>query len=115
MLVPVVGAQFLAARGRLLGPERLVDGTMAWTMCDPTRIDPELRRRLVELSRTRGLPEAAAACTPSRPGLFWYLTRNMRGDEARVTLHADRPRRPGPARPGGSGAARRADRVRAPR
>ena len=72
MLVPVVGAQFLAARGRLLGPDRLVDDTMGWTMCDPTRIDPDLRRRLVELSRTRrGFPEAAAAYAESARGLFW--------------------------------------------
>ena len=86
MLLPVVGSQFLAARGRLLGPERLVDDTMGWTLCDPTRLDPELRRRLVELARTRRtFPEAPAAYAESARGLFWYLTRGMRADEARVT------------------------------
>jgi pimeloyl-ACP methyl ester carboxylesterase len=96
MLVPRVGAQFLAARGRVLGPERLVDDTMAWTLCDPSRLDPELRRRLVELARTRrGFPEAPAAYAHSARALFWYLTRNMRADEARVTsptliVHGDR-------------------------
>ena len=98
MLVPMVGAQFLAARGRMLGPERLVDDTMAWTLCDPSRLDPELRRRLVELARTRrGFPEAPEAYADSARGLFWYLTRNMRADEARVTsptliVHGNRDR-----------------------
>jgi pimeloyl-ACP methyl ester carboxylesterase len=98
MLVPIVGAQFLAARGRLLGPERLVDDTMGWTLCDPTRLDPELRLRLVELARTRRtFPEAPAAYAESARGLFWYLTRGMRADEARVTsptliVHGDRDR-----------------------
>jgi pimeloyl-ACP methyl ester carboxylesterase len=98
MLLPVVGSQFLAARGRFLGPERLVDDTMGWTLCDPTRLDPELRLRLVELARTRrSFPEAPAAYAESARGLFWYLTRNMRADEARVTsptliVHGDRDR-----------------------
>jgi pimeloyl-ACP methyl ester carboxylesterase len=86
MLVPMVGAQFMAARGRILGPERLVDDMMGWTLCDLSRLDPELRRRLVELARTRrGFPEAPAAYAESARGLFWYLTRNMRADEARVS------------------------------
>jgi pimeloyl-ACP methyl ester carboxylesterase len=86
MLVPMVGAQFLAARGRILGPERLVDDTMGWTLCDPSRLDPELRRRLVDLARTRrGFPEGPGAYAESARGLFWYLSRNMRADEARVS------------------------------
>jgi pimeloyl-ACP methyl ester carboxylesterase len=98
MLVPIAGSQFLAARGRLVGPERLVDDTMGWTLSDPTRLAPELRRRLIELARTRrAFPEAPAAYAESARGLFWYLTRNMRADEARVTsptliVHGDRDR-----------------------
>lgn len=98
MFLPIVGSQFLAARGRLLGPERLVDDTMGWTMCDPTRLDPELRCRLVELARTRRMfSEAPAAYAESARGLFWYLTRNMRADEERVTsptliVHGERDR-----------------------
>ncbi len=98
MLVPLVGAQFLAARGRFLAPERLVDDTMRWTLCEPERLDPELRRRLVELARTRRrFPEAPAAYADSARALFWYLTRNMRADEARVRcptliVHGDRDR-----------------------
>jgi pimeloyl-ACP methyl ester carboxylesterase len=85
MLVPVVGARFMAARGRLLGPERLVDEAMGWTLCDPARLDPELRRRLVELARIRrGFPEAPAAYAESARSLFWYLTGRMRADETRV-------------------------------
>jgi pimeloyl-ACP methyl ester carboxylesterase len=98
MLFPMVGAQFLAARGLLLGPERLVDDTLGWTLCDPARLDPAVRHRLVELTRTRrGFPEAPAAYTESARSLFWYLTRRMRADEARVScptliVHGDRDR-----------------------
>jgi pimeloyl-ACP methyl ester carboxylesterase len=98
MMVPLVGAQFLAARARLLGPERLVDDTLGWTLCDPARLDPALRRRLVELARTRrAFPEAAAAYAESARSLFWYLTRGMRVDEARVrcptlVVHGERDR-----------------------
>jgi pimeloyl-ACP methyl ester carboxylesterase len=98
MLFPIVGAEFLSARGRLLGPERLVDDTLGWTLCDPARLDPALRQRLVELARTRrGFPEAPAAYAESARSLFWYLTRGMRADEARVTsptliVHGDRDR-----------------------
>jgi pimeloyl-ACP methyl ester carboxylesterase len=98
MMVPMVGTQFVAARGRLLGPERLVDDTLGWTLCDPSRLDPELRARFVELARTRRrFPEAPAAYAESARSLFWYLTRSMRADEARVTcptliVHGDRDR-----------------------
>jgi len=98
MMLPIVGSQFLVGRARVLGPERLVDDTLGWTLCDPGRIDPALRRRLVELARTRrGFPEAAAAYADSARSLFWYLTRHMRADEARVRcptliVHGDRDR-----------------------
>jgi pimeloyl-ACP methyl ester carboxylesterase len=86
MLVPVVGARVMAARGRLLGPERLVDEAMGWTLCDPARLDPELRRRLVELATTRrAFPEAPRAYAEAARSLFWYLTGQMRVDERRVT------------------------------
>jgi pimeloyl-ACP methyl ester carboxylesterase len=96
MLVPRVGSRFLATRGRMLGPERLVEQTLAWTLCNPERIDPALRTRLVDLATTRqSFPEAAAAYAESGRALFWYLTRKMRADEARVIaptliVHGDR-------------------------
>lgn len=98
MLVPQLGPRFVAARGRFLGPERLVDATMSWTLCDPTRLDPELRRRLVALATTRqSFPEAPGAYADSARALFWYLTRQVGADEARVTaptliVHGDRDR-----------------------
>ena len=99
MIVPPLGARVLAARGRLLGPERLVDSTLDWTMCDPTRLDPALRRRLVELATTRRrFPEAPAAYADSARALFWYLTRGMpRRRGAGHVPDADRARRPRPA------------------
>ncbi len=96
VLVPPLGWRFLAARGRVLGPERLVDTTLGWTLCDPTRLDPELRRRLVALAVARqSFAEAPAAYAESARALFWYLTRDMRADETRVTaptliVHGDR-------------------------
>jgi pimeloyl-ACP methyl ester carboxylesterase len=97
-ILPMIGARFLAARNRLLSPEQLVDDTLGWTLCDPARLDPALRQRLVELARTRrGFPEAPAAYAESARSLFWYLTRGMRADEAQVTcptliVHGDRDR-----------------------
>lgn len=85
-LVPQLGSRVLAARGRRLGPERLVDQTLAWTLCEPDRLDPALRRRLIDLATTRqSFPEAPVAYAESARALFWYLARSMRDDEARVT------------------------------
>jgi len=85
-MVPQLGSRVLAARARLLGPDRLVDETLALSLCQPERLDPALRRRLVDLATTRqSFPEAPAAYAESARALFWYLTRGMRADEARVT------------------------------
>jgi pimeloyl-ACP methyl ester carboxylesterase len=95
-LVPPLGSLVLATRGRMLGPERIVDQTLALSLCQPDRLDPALRARLIELAETRlSFPEAAAAYAESARALFWYLTRSMRADEARVTaptliVHGDR-------------------------
>jgi pimeloyl-ACP methyl ester carboxylesterase len=97
-IVPQLGSRVVAARARLLGPERLVDQMLGWTVCRPDRIDPELRARLVDLAITRqSFPEAPAAYAESARTLFWYLTRGMRADEARVTaptlvVHGDNDR-----------------------
>jgi pimeloyl-ACP methyl ester carboxylesterase len=85
-IVPQLGSRVLAARARLLGPERLVDQMLGLTLCQPDRLDPALRARLIDLATTRqSFPEAPAAYAESARALFWYLTRNMRADEARVT------------------------------
>jgi pimeloyl-ACP methyl ester carboxylesterase len=97
-LFPPLGSRVLAVRGRLLGPERLVDQMLDWTLCQPDRLDPLLRERLVNLATTRqSFPEAPAAYAESARALFWYLTRKMRADEARVAvptliIHGDRDR-----------------------
>jgi pimeloyl-ACP methyl ester carboxylesterase len=97
-MVPQLGSLVLAARARLLGPERLVDQTLALTLCEPARLDPALRRRLIDLATTRqSFPEAPAAYAESARALFWYLSRGMRADEARVTaptliVHGDNDR-----------------------
>ena len=94
MLLPVVGSQFLAARGRLLGPERLVDDTMGWTLCDPTRLDPELRRRLVGLARTAPyVPGGAGRVRRVGPrAVLVPDPRHARRRGACHLPHADRPR-----------------------
>jgi pimeloyl-ACP methyl ester carboxylesterase len=95
-LVPPLGALVLGARGRMLGSEGIVDQTLALSLCEPDRLDPALRTRFIELATTRqSFPEAPAAYAESARALFWYLTRAMRADEARVTaptliVHGDR-------------------------
>ncbi len=86
MLVPPIGARVMATRARLLGPERLVEATLEWTLADPSRIDPALRRRLIDLAATRrAFPEGARAFADSASSLFWYLNRRMSADLMRVT------------------------------
>jgi pimeloyl-ACP methyl ester carboxylesterase len=97
-LFPPLGSRVLAVRGRRLGPERLIDQMLEWTVCQPARIDHGLRERLVELATTRqSFSEAPAAYAESARALLWYLTRKMRADEAVVAvptliIHGDRDR-----------------------
>src|SRR5918995_47095 len=86
-MVPQLGSLVLAARGRVLGPERLVAQKPAMALCEPDRLDGALRRRLVDLATTRQtFPEAPGAYAEAARSLFWYLTRGMREDESRVTV-----------------------------
>jgi pimeloyl-ACP methyl ester carboxylesterase len=85
-MFPPLGRFVLNTRARLLGAARLVDSTLATTMTDPSRIDPALRQRLVEMTEQRAaFPEATGAFVDSTRSLFWYLTRRMPADLARVT------------------------------
>jgi pimeloyl-ACP methyl ester carboxylesterase len=85
-LVPQLGSLVLATRGRMLGPERIVEQTLAVSLCRPERLAPALRAKFIELATTRqSFPEAPAAYAESARALFWYLTLGMRADEARVT------------------------------
>lgn len=62
VMVPSVGHRAVATRARALGPERLVDLSLAMSLHDPSRLDPALRRRLVHLAAERfAYPEAPQA------------------------------------------------------
>jgi pimeloyl-ACP methyl ester carboxylesterase len=84
-MFPPLGRFVLGTRARILGANRLVDSTLATTMHDRSRIDPALRERLVAMTERRAsFPEATGAFVDSTRSLFWYLTRRMPGDLARV-------------------------------
>ena len=62
VMVPSVGHRAVATRARALGPERLVDLSLAMSLHDPSRLDRTLRRRLVHLAAERfAYPEAPQA------------------------------------------------------
>jgi pimeloyl-ACP methyl ester carboxylesterase len=84
-MFPPLGRFVISTRARVLGSQRLVDRTLATTCYDATRCDPELRRRLVELSARRAsFPEATGAFVDSARSLFWYL-RSMPADVAAIS------------------------------
>lgn len=79
--LPRVAGPIVSARARRLGPERIVDTTLAIVFDQPSRMDPDLRRRLVDLATERGAyPEAATAYTQSGGSLFRYLVGAMRDE-----------------------------------
>lgn len=85
-MFPPFGRFVLNTRARILGAQRVVDATLASTMVDPSRVDPELRLRFIAMATTRaGFPEATGAFVESARSLFWYLTRKMPADLARVS------------------------------
>jgi pimeloyl-ACP methyl ester carboxylesterase len=51
--VPVLGERFLRRRAARVGPERLVEETLALCCVDPTRIDPAVVEVMIEASRER--------------------------------------------------------------
>jgi pimeloyl-ACP methyl ester carboxylesterase len=76
LMMPSVGRHAISTRARLLGPERVVDSTLAVTLHEPGRLDPELRRRLVLLASERyAYPEAAAAYADAARSLLRELGR----------------------------------------
>ncbi len=85
LVVPIVGAWFVRARARRLGPERLVDESLAVVLARVDALDPDLRRRMVELCAERvEWPEAAAAYADAARSLCIYLTRDHGDDLARA-------------------------------
>ncbi|HEX6312662.1 MAG TPA: alpha/beta hydrolase, partial [Acidimicrobiia bacterium] len=88
LMLPAMGAQLFGYRARVLGPERLVDSTLAWSVSQLDRVDPALRVQLVELATARvAFPEAAPAYADAARSLFFYLQGKMPADLARL----DRP------------------------
>lgn len=88
VMLPPIGRRVVGTRARLLGPERLVDSTLAWCLDDPTRVDPSLRRRLIALAAERfAYPEAPAAYADAARSLLVYLAREMAADLARAVTN----------------------------
>ncbi|HEX6310487.1 MAG TPA: alpha/beta hydrolase, partial [Acidimicrobiia bacterium] len=88
LMLPAMGAQLFGYRARLLGPSRLVDTTLTWSVSRLDRVDPALRVQLVELATARvAFPEAAPAYADAARSLFFYLQGKMPADLARL----DRP------------------------
>jgi pimeloyl-ACP methyl ester carboxylesterase len=74
LMMPSLGRHAVAARARLIGPERLVDLTLAMCVADRSRLDPALRQRLVHLAAERyAYPEAATAYADAARSLLREL------------------------------------------
>lgn len=83
VMVSAVGRRVVGTRARLLGPERLVDASLEWSLHDPSRLDPDLRLRLVALASERyAYPEAPAAYAEAARSMLLYLARGLHDDLA---------------------------------
>ena len=82
MLAPV-GRHFVGTRARVLGPQRLVDASLQWSLHDPSRLDPDLRLRLIALAAERyDYPEAPMAYAEAARSMLLYLARGLHDDLA---------------------------------
>jgi pimeloyl-ACP methyl ester carboxylesterase len=85
LVVPIFGAWFVRTRARRLGPARLVDDSLAAVLSRTGAIDPDLRRRMVDLCAERVTwPEVAAAYADAARSLCLYLARAHDDDLAGV-------------------------------
>ena len=85
LMVPPVGWRVVGLRARALGPARLVDATLGYSLSDPRRLDPAVRKRLVALATERvAYSEAAPAYADAARSLFLMLQRSIVSDLARV-------------------------------
>lgn len=83
VMVQSFGTRIVGTRARFIGPERLVDQSLAWSLHDPARLDPDLRRRLITLAAERfAYPEAASAYACAARSMFIYLARGLNDDLA---------------------------------
>ena len=66
-----------------MGGRPVVVGNLAWSLHDPARLDPGLRRRLITLAAERfAYPEAASAYACAARSMFIYLARGLNDDLA---------------------------------
>lgn len=85
MITPI-GRRVVDARARWLGPERVVDTSLGYSLHDPSRLDPDLRQRLIALVAERyAYPEAPAAYIDAARSLFLYLARGINADLVAAT------------------------------
>lgn len=85
LMFPRAVTPIVRSRAAFLGPEGLVESTLAVVLADPSSLDPEVRERLVALARERGsYAEVAPAYAQSGGSLFRYLAGPMRHDVGRV-------------------------------
>lgn len=83
VMISSLGGRVVRARARLLGPERVVDTSLAWSLHDPTRLDPDLRRRLIALATERyDYAEAPRGYAEAARSLLLYLARGVLADLA---------------------------------
>lgn len=80
LLAPGLGARYLSRRARKMGAEALVDTTLAAVCSDPARVDPEIRRAHVELTRLRmtTMPWSDRALVEAARSLLRLLVRRRR-------------------------------------
>lgn len=85
LMFPPVGRRVMSWRSARLGAEGLVDQGLEWTTSDPSRCDPELRRRMIDLTAKRfAFPEAARAYVDAARSLVLYAARPLRADLGRL-------------------------------
>ncbi len=83
VMISSLGGWVVRARARLLGPERVVDTSLSWSLHDTTRLDPDLRRRLIALATERyDYAEAPHGYAEAARSLLLYLARGVLADLA---------------------------------
>jgi pimeloyl-ACP methyl ester carboxylesterase len=83
VMLSSLGGRVVRTRARMMGPERLVDASLSWSLHDPSRLDADLRRRLIALATERyAYPEAPAAYAEAARTLLLYLARGLHDDLA---------------------------------
>jgi pimeloyl-ACP methyl ester carboxylesterase len=84
-MVTPIGRRVMGTRAQFLGPDRLVDASLASSVHDTSRLDPVVRRRLVELAAERfAYPEAPAAYVDAARTMLLYFRRGLRDDLGRA-------------------------------